>query len=524
MRTRRSRDDRRSGGKARWLGVLASMIALVSGCGSDGGEHGSDRARLELHGCAGAGIADAKCGTLTVEEDRAAPNGRRIDLAIFVAPATSRTPAKDPVFLLAGGPGQGAAELGPQIVSKLEPIRRDRPLVFVDLRGTGSAGPLRCDVEDPEDLAQLLGASFDHSKLEGCLASYDGADLSQYTTPAMVEDLEQVRAALGYPQINLLAISYGSRVALEYMRRYPENTRAVALDGVVPPDLEVSLAAPANAEAALELVFADCRADPECAAAFPGLERKLARVLSELESNRALEEFEHPRTGERVRVDISRAGFVAALRAALYSDYFTSLLPLIIDRAHVGDWGPIAAVALHTAKISKTISLGLYFSVACSEDLRRLDPAARREAIEPLEVFDDHMLAQLEQICARWPHATHGPELFTPVESSVPTLMLSGRYDPVTPPALAEQAAATLSNARHVVATHVSHGVWHHGCAPKLLAEFFATADPAALDASCLEPVPRRRLFLGPNGPRRLEPLALEPAKLGGPELAQGAR
>lgn len=497
--------------------------SLVLGCGSESADGDANQASLELQPCAGAGIADAKCGTWSVEENRAEPNGRRIELAVFVAPATSRTPAGDPVFLLAGGPGQGAAEIGPRIVHKFDAIRRDRPMVFVDLRGTGSAGPLRCDAEDPEDLAQLLGATFDYDELKPCLASYDDADLSQYTTIAMVEDLDEVRAALGYPQINLLGISYGSRLALEYMRRHPEQTRSVVLDGVVPPDVDVSLASPAHAEASLELLLADCRADAECAAAYPGLERKLEQVLTDLETNRELEEFEHPRTGERMRVEISRSGFVAALRSALYSSYFTSLIPLVIDRAHVGDWGPAAAITLHTAKISKTISLGLYFTVACSEDLRGLDPVSRRKAVEKLEVFDDHMLEQLEQICARWPHATLEPEAFTPVESSVPTLMLSGRYDPVTPPSFAEQAAKTLTHARHVIAANVSHGVWHHGCTPNVLAEFFANPDPAALDASCIEAVPRSRVFSSPNGPRRSETAVVEPAKtIGGPELAQG--
>jgi pimeloyl-ACP methyl ester carboxylesterase len=194
----------------------------------------------------------------------------------------------------------------------------------------------------------------------------------------------------------------------------------------------------------------------------------------------------------------------------------------LIDRAHVGDWGPTAAIALQTAKIGKTVSLGLYFSVACSEDLRDVTEATRREAVDQLEVFDDHMLAQLEEICRRWPHVTHEPELFTAVESSVPTLLLSGRYDPVTPPAFAERAAATLSNARHVVASNVSHGVWHQGCAPELLAEFFANPDPAALESSCLDAVPRSRVFLSPNGPRRSHAAVFEPPAPAGPELAQG--
>src|SRR5690606_38676827 len=119
-------------------------------------------------------------------------------------------------------------------------------------------------------------------------------------------------------QINLFGISYGTRLALEYMRRHSQHTRSVVLDGGVPPDVGVTPAPPAYAEAALALLLADCRADAECAAAFPGLERKLDQVLSELESNRVLEELEHPRTGERMRVEISRSGFAALLRAALY--------------------------------------------------------------------------------------------------------------------------------------------------------------------------------------------------------------
>ncbi len=507
------------------MGLFGVAVGLLGACRQESGD-ATTKATLELQPCAGAGIADAKCGTLSVEENRAAPNGRRIDLSIFVAPATSRTPAADPVFLLAGGPGQGAAEVGPRIVHKFDAIRRDRSMVFVDLRGTGAAGPLRCDVEDPDDLGQMLGGELKLDELDGCLAGYEDTDLTQYTTFAMVEDLDEVRTALGYEQINLLGISYGTRLALEYMRRHPDQTRAAVLDGVVPPDTGVSLAAPANAEAALELLLGDCRDDPECAAAFPGLERKLEQVLTELETNRVLERLEHPRTGEATRLEITRSGFVAILRAALYGGYFTSLVPLLIDRAHAGDWGPTAAVALQTGKISKTVSLGLYFSVACSEDLREVNQATRRAATKDLRVFDDHSLAQLEQVCARWPHAELEPELFAPVESSVPTLLLSGRYDPVTPPAMAERAAASLSTVKQVVAGNVSHGVWHQGCAPTVMAEFFANPDPAALDASCIDSIPRPRMFLSPNGPRRAAALVELPERVDtqsrAVELAQG--
>ncbi|WP_181233817.1 alpha/beta hydrolase [Enhygromyxa salina] len=491
-------------------------LSISSGCGPEPGDAQRSAPSIELTDCGGAAI-EAKCGVLHVEENRDAPNGRTIALSILVAPATSRTPASDPVFLLAGGPGQGAAALAGMVLHPLAPVRRDRDMVFVDVRGTGESGPLACDVERPDDLEELLGGVFEISRLDACLASYaeDQVDLTQYTTTRMVDDLDEVRAALGYGPINLLAISYGTVVAQDYMRRYPEQVRSAVLDGAVPVSERVLLGMPANTERALKLVFAECREQPECASAYPGLERKLEMVLTDLEQNRVLERVQHPRTGEQLRVDITRAGFTQVLGGALYSGTMTALVPLLIERAHVGDYGPLAAVGLRMAKMSKSVSMGLYLSVSCAEQLASVNEASRREVTAGLEHFSDHALAQLEQACARWPHATVDAEFRQAVESSVPTLLLSGRFDPVTPPSLAEQLAGQLGNARHVEVASISHGVWHNGCAPALIASFFATPDPAAVDAGCLTELARPRPFLGPNGPwRASESAAVDPDQL----------
>ncbi|WP_181197754.1 alpha/beta hydrolase [Enhygromyxa salina] len=494
--------------RARWFAarhLVAGAVGLVLsavGCASSS-EGGEAEATILLSRCEGVGVAELQCGVLRVEENREQPNGHQIELEIVVAPSTSRTPASDPVFFLAGGPGQGAAALAPMIVSRFDAIRRERDMVFVDLRGTGGSGPLRCDVEDPDDLGELLGASFDVTKLDGCVAEFAaaGVDPTQYTTAAMIDDLDEVRAGLGYGQVNLLGISYGTLAAQVYMRRHASRVRSAVLDGVVPTDSSVSLAMPSNFERALKLAFADCREDRGCAAAYPGLERKLAQVLRDLDENRALEAFNHPRTGAPTRVEISREGFVHVLGGTLYSSQFAALVPLLIERAYVGDWGPVAAVALRTAQQSKTVSTGLYLSVACAEELAGVDEAARREATAGLEFFDDHPLEQLEQACARWPHAEIDAGFHEPISSDVPTLLLSGRYDPVTPPKLAEQLAERLGDARHVTVDAVSHGVWHNGCAPELIADFFAAPDPAALDSSCLDGLARPGVFLSPNGP-----------------------
>jgi pimeloyl-ACP methyl ester carboxylesterase len=505
------------------LALVGLGMAGVLGCGSRGDARSqSGDASIELTDC-GVGVAELECGALEVEENREAPNGRTLQLAIVVARSTSRSPEADPVFLLAGGPGQGAAALAPMILHKFEAIRRDRDLVFVDVRGTGSSAALACDVEDPEDLAQVLGASFDLDGLDECLAAYDPArDLRQYASVAMADDLDDVRAALGYEQVNLLAISYGTALAQVWMRRHGEHIRSAVLDGAVPLDREILLQMPANSERALARVLADCREDHGCDASFPGLERKLAQVLDDLDSNRKLEEFAHPRSGERTRVDITRAGFVQVINAALYSGYTSTLLPLLIERAYAGDYAPVAAMALRNAGLSKTISMGLYLSVACAEQLHAVTDSSRRAAVSGLEVFDDHALAQLEQACARWPHAELPPAEFEPVTSEVPTLLLSGRYDPVTPAELGDHLTASLANARHVTVESASHGIWHLGCAPKLIADFFGEPEPAAVDATCFDTLARARVFLTPNGPLPAptsEPRLEHPA---GTELAQG--
>ena len=451
---------------------------------------------------------EAKCGVVRVEEKRGAPNGRTIDLALVLVPALARTPATDPIVLLAGGPGQGAASLAPMILQPLEPLRAERDLLFVDIRGTGKSNALTCEFEDPEDLALMLGGKSDLSILDRCLADFDargGVDLTQYTTTTIVEDLEEVRAALGYEQVNLLGISYGTSVAQVYMRDHASSVRSVVLDGVVPLDERVSIHMPRNNEAALEAVLGDCNQNEDCAAALPGLERKLAAVLEDLGSNRVLETIHHPRTGQALELDIAPEGFAGTLSGALYSAKTTSLIPHVIERAHVGDYDPLAALALSLGKMSDSLSMGLYFSVACAEDLDTLSPETRAQAIEGLHTFSDHSLEIIEQACARWPHAEL-EDHHRALESTIPTLVFSGAYDPVTPPMFGQHMADTLANAHHVAVAGASHGVWHLGCAPELMAGFFASPDPAGVDASCLDNVARPGLFINANGPWPLAP------------------
>jgi len=483
--------------RATWTAAL--LGALSFGCQTEGAGEGPT---IHLADCASLGAA--KCGVIRVREDPDASEGRTLDLAVVVVPASGNNPAKDPVFVLAGGPGQGAASLAQYIMPRLEPIGRDRDLVFVDLRGTGASAPLACAFEKHDDLGEMLAAELHLERLADCLSSYGDADLRHYSTESAMVDLEQVRAALGYEQINFLAISYGTRAALTYLRRHPERVRSMVLDGVVPLDQNLYATIPASNERALNRVLSDCRTNAECDAAYPGLERELEQVLTELDASRRLVELQHPRTGALECYDISRTGFFGGLQMALYSSQTSALIPRMIHAAHRGDFGPIAAFTLHAGGSSSSLSLGLYLTVSCAEEVAQLDDATLAKAEAGLRWFDAGSLRDLRSVCARWVPAELPDDFASPTHADAPTLLISGNYDPVTPPSLAEHVASQLGNARSVVVGTAHHGLWWQGCAPRLLAEFFADPRPDALDVSCLERAPGARPFLSPNGPRAM--------------------
>ncbi|MBL8058998.1 MAG: alpha/beta fold hydrolase, partial [Anaerolineales bacterium] len=204
-----------------------------------------------------AGQVDARCGTLAVPEDRARPDGRQISLRVAVVPAVSRSPRPDPLFLLAGGPGQAATEAFPAMIGAFEQVNQARDIVLVDQRGTGGSNPLRC--LDPNDESVLDEAAVT-ALLQACPEKLN-ADLRQYTTEIAMRDLDAVRAALGYEQINLYGASYGTRAALTYLRLYPDRVRTLILDSVVDADFRLLLNASRDGQRALELAFARCQAE-----------------------------------------------------------------------------------------------------------------------------------------------------------------------------------------------------------------------------------------------------------------------
>ena len=394
--------------------------------------------------------------------------------------------------MLAGGPGQSSEALAP-LAGALSGVRRTRDIVLIDQRGTGKTAPLDCPAlapRDPfDDLAEpdaLAGAV--HQCLQQ-LRTAAKADLTQYTTSIFVADVDAVRSALGYQRINLWGGSYGTRVAQEYLRRYPDRVRSAVLDGVVPPGLRISLDVWASREAAISAVIAACAASPACNAAYPDLDATLARVRAHTEAGtEAMQRISivDPRTG---RVHAVRRSFdmvIAALHGLVYVPEFASLIPALLGRAEAGDYAPLAAAGiLFGDEAARTMNLALHFAVTCAEDAPRVSSEEARGVLATLRVpaLAERTLAA----CAEWPRPVVSPDFYTPLTSDKPVLLLSGGLDPVTPPADGALVARSLSNSRHIVATGYGHIVSPHACAPRLVEAFIDDAGFAKLPQSCID-------------------------------------
>jgi len=447
------------------------------------------------------GPSEGYCGTLEVWENRATKTGRKIPLKIIVFPALKRNAAKDPLFFLAGGPGQGAAAMAGLGREMMRRIGADRDLVFVDQRGTGKSNPLECK-EDEDDDDTDTSEEKALKRMRECLETLKAkADLTQYTTSIAMDDLDDVRRHLGYGKINLYGGSYGTRAAIVYARKYPENTRAVILDGVAPTDMQLPLYMARDGQRALNLLIRDCAANKGCNDRFPRLRERMDAILK---SPPRKIEYVHPRTGAVKKGDFQRIVIGGIIFSSLYSPKMASMVPLLIEQAERGNLTGFFALGSAFEGSAGSIAQGMHLSVVCSEDATRIQPGAVER--ETAATFLGPEMAQRRlKICEFWPKGKVDSAYFDNAPSDIPTLILSGELDPVTPPAWGDIVAKQWKNSRHIVVPATGHGAAGGGCMPKLTAQFLNEASAANLDTACLQNVKRPPFFLGPAGPDPLQ-------------------
>jgi len=379
-------------------------------------------------------------------------------------------------------------------------INREHDIVLVDQRGTGKSAPLFCDY--PDDWQMPLDAlpALREATL-ACLKKL-GPGVSHYTTGAAVMDLDEVRDALGYQRLSLYASSYGTRVAQLYMRRFGAHVAAAILDGVTYPEQIIGPETPLDGEEALQKILIRCLGDSDCAAAYPNLHQDLKLLRHRFGPETVSLTLPDPVSGEPLPLNFNKAMLSAALRFLSYNSAGAALLPTLIHQAANGQFAPLAAQTIMTAhQLGDQIASGMQNTVICGEDVPFFKTAPQQRERLSVTYQGNDQLDELREICKLWPVDPADADLHLPLKSSIPTLLLSGAVDPVTPPRDAELAAQGLTHHRHVILDGEGHGQLATGCMPRLMAEFLDTPDPNQLDTRCLKAHRPAAFFVRSTGP-----------------------
>ncbi len=442
----------------------------------------------------------ARCGTLWQHEDPANTDSPLLALFVAVVPALSLEPEPDPFVPIAGGPGQASSDFYAAFTAAFEKVRRNRDIVLLDQRGTGQSAAMNCDTD--EDIFEgRFSREQTIADTETCLEQLPH-DPRFFTTSVAVRDLEALRVALGYSQLNLYGISYGSRVAQHFVRRYPESTRSVILDGVVPPQMALGPGIAVEAQNALDAIFDRCAENEVCAKRFPDIRDGFASLRERLDDQPVSITLPNPVSGKPEEIHFGRLEMAGALRLLSYHPNSVALMPMLIDEAIRENYAPLAAQFMMIAEsMSDAMSIGMHNAVVCTEDAPYFaSEQIGRDALDATYIGPVQLDA-LEAICSVWPAGVLDEEFKTPVTTDVPVLLLSGAADPVTPPRYAELAAVNLDHARLLTGVRQGHGQAPRGCMPEIIAQFVDAADVRDLDADCFDRVYAMPFFLDFSGP-----------------------
>jgi pimeloyl-ACP methyl ester carboxylesterase len=439
----------------------------------------------------------AQCGAVERPLDPSVQGGPTLAVRVAVFPARQGA-RRRPLYFFAGGPGQAGTEAFGPLLGKLDELGRDRDLVLFDQRGTGSSAPLDCKPDDEElSLADKLSGDAELEILAECLAGYEH-DPRFFVTSIAAADLDAVREALGHEQIDLIGGSYGTRAAMVYARAFGDRVGRIVLDGVAPVDMALPSSFGVDAQAALDRMFVDCAAAPECAAAFPDAEAKLERWLAGLKDTPMRTVVEDPRTGTRERVELGARHIAQLIRGVLYVPTLVSVLPLTLSLAESGNVGPLVAQGLVLGdSIDESFSYGMFLSVVCAEDVPFIDEAAT--APNDATFLGRGYLDIVRESCASWPTAPLEPGYRDPIALEHPTLVLSGELDPVTPPRWGEHVLPHLRAGRYIVVPGSGHGTMSVPCVTNMIETFLNGSD--TLEIGCLGDTARPPFFVDRAGP-----------------------
>ena len=447
---------------------------------------GRERA-IELLPCTLPDLKGAvRCGSINVAENPQRPGGRQLAIHFAIVTSTQGPALPDPIVPLMGGPGEDAMGAAALYAEQFSSLLTNRDLLLVDQRGTGQSAPLHCELFSTHQPAASLRDVFPLAAVKRCERNLRiHADLTQYGYLRFSNDLEQVRVALGYGPLNIFAGSYGTRAAAVYMRAHPNSVRTAYLGSVVPIDVAQPLPMARTEEVTLDGVLRACAADAACNRAFPSLRAEYHQVVSQLTAGVSVSV-----AGVAGKAPLDRGRVAEWIRSRLYRPKDAASVPWLIHRAYLGDWDPIVQGILTGARRTDSdLSLGLLFAITCSEDLPFLDQS--EIAPETRGTFlGDYRVHQQEAACSAWPRTLLPAGYRSAVESTVPTMFVSGDADGVAPLWYTKHAAPGFSERVEVLARGQGHTEWSE-CVADLYRRFVLSGSTHELGNVVCESVTR---------------------------------
>jgi pimeloyl-ACP methyl ester carboxylesterase len=413
-----------------WYGVGGFVLSVMT-AGCRAARVPQDR--VALRSCQLPGIVEPlRCAEVRVPEVRGAAATRTLRLRVVVVPALRPSPTNDPWVELVGGPGNAATDFARQFVEELAYIRETHDVLLVDQRGTGGSNPLYC-----EELAlhqvSSLPPRFPTAAVDACRARLTAhAALDHFTTVDAAEDLDAVRQALGYETLNLFGSSYGTRVVLEYLRRYSPHVRSAMLWGVVSPEFQRPLWYPRDGQAAFDRLVAECAQEGTCRRAFPAITIELRQLLARLDTTPVPITLTDPGTQREFATTITSAGVAQAIWSSLAEPDRARQLPLVIHAAAEGNYGPLRTLDVATRPPRRRYYNGMHLSVVCGEEVLQSSDAQIVDASRGSFMNAERGL-EYRAACVRWRVPRAESATTAPVVSRAPTLIVSGAMDPITP-------------------------------------------------------------------------------------------
>jgi pimeloyl-ACP methyl ester carboxylesterase len=449
----------------------------------------SNPSKLPLKPCQINGIKEeVLCGTHEVYENREAKEGRKISLKIVVLPALTSPALPDPLFALAGGPGQAATDGAANDAQRFAEIRKNRDIVLIDQRGTGGSNKLKCELGRlDETVNAFVAGDFSLEKAVQCRAQLErNADLRFYTTPIAMDDLDEVRNWLGYQKINVYGGSYGANAAMVYLQRHPKNVRTVALRAISSQSL---LNNPRFSQQTLDRLFDDCAKDANCLKAYPNLRADFQTVLDNLDKTPQKVSAKDSRTGETVEILVTRKLFAGAINRFLNDSNSQRSVPSGIQRAVKGDYSFMGNFAGQFSNISDAFSLGMNLSITCPEGGRQFKEK-EIEGASKGTFQGDTLVRSVFNICQKWTNPKLPKNYFAPIKSDIPVLIFSGTIDPSNPVEEGDRIAKYLPNSLHLKMEGIAHDF--PACGYGIMAQFINTGSKESLNVACLNELKRK--------------------------------